>query len=143
MAIQVGGTTVIDNSRNLTSIANATLSGTLTPTKIAETAVALGNSGTAQTINLNNGTVFTCTLTGNCTFTVSNAATIATFVLILTNDGTAGRTVAWAGGTFTFAGGAAQLNRTTGTSGVDIWVFTTVDGGSNWRGNIALRDVKA
>jgi hypothetical protein len=143
MAIQVGGTTVIDNSRNLTNVVGATLSGTLTTTKIAETAVALGNSGTAQTINLNNGTVFTCTLTGNCTFTVSNAATIATFVLVLTNDGTAGRSVSWAGGTFTFAGGSANLNRTTGISGVDIWAFTTVDGGSNWRGNIVMRDVKS
>jgi hypothetical protein len=143
MAIQIGGTTVIDNSRNLTNIAAATLSGQLTTTKIGETVVALGNTGTAQTINLNNGTVFTATLTGNCTFTVSNAATVASFVLILTNDGTAGRTVAWSGGTFTFAGGASGIGRTTGASGVDIWVFTTVDGGTNWRGNIGMKDVKA
>lgn len=143
MAIQVGGTTVIDNSRNLTNTANATLSGTLTTTRIGETIVALGNTGTAQTINLNNGTVFSATLTGSCTFTVSNAPTVSSFVLILTNDGTAGRTVAWAGGTFTFAGGAGALNRTTGASGVDMWVFTTIDGGSNWRGNIAMRDIKA
>lgn len=143
MAIQVGGTTVIDNSRNLTNVVGATLSGTLTTTKIAETVVALGNTGTAQTINLSNGTVFTATLTGNCTFTVSNAATVASFILILTNDGTAGRSVAWAGGTFTFAGGSGSLNRTTGSSGVDIWVFTTVDGGTNWRGNIAFKDVKS
>jgi hypothetical protein len=143
MAIQVGGTTVIDNSRNLTNIAAATLSGQLTTTKIGETVVALGNTGTAQTINLNSGTVFTATLTGNCTFTVSNAATVASFVLILTNDGSAGRSVSWAGGTFTFAGGAGNLNRTSGGGGVDIWVFTTVDGGSNWRGNIAFKDVKS
>lgn len=143
MAIQVGGTTVIDNSRNLTNIVGATLSGTLTTTKIGETVVALGNSGTAQTINLSNGTVFTCTLTGNCTFTISNAASVASFVLILTNDATPSRTVAWAGGTFTFASGAAGINRTTAASGVDVWVFTTVDGGSNWRGNIGMKDVKS
>lgn len=143
MAIQVGGTTVIDNSRNLTNVVGATLSGTLTTTKIAETAVALGNTGTAQNINLNNGTVFTATLTGNCTFTVQNAASIASFILVLTNDGSAGRSVAWAGGTFTFAQGSANLNRASGANAVEIWAFTTVDGGSNWRGNIVMRDIKS
>lgn len=143
MAIQVGGTTVVDNSRNLTNIAAATLSGQLTTTKIGETVVALGSTGSGQTINLNSGTVFTATLTGNCTFTVTNSATVSSFILVLTNDGTAGRSVAWAGGTFTFAQGSASLNRKTDANAVEIWAFTTVDGGSNWRGNIVMRDIKA
>ena len=139
MAIQVGGTTVVDNSRNLTNIAAATLSGTLTTVKIAETAVALGTVTTTGAINLANGTLFTATLGGNCTFTISNPTGVSTFTLVLTNDGTAGRTVAWSGGTFKYPGGAASLSRTTTAAGIDIWVFFSPDGGTNWYGNIAQK----
>jgi hypothetical protein len=109
--------------------------------------VALGNSGTATSIDLRLGTVFTATLTGNCTFTLTNpnanASRGSSFTLILTNDGTAGRTVAWAGGSFRFPGGAAQISRTTTANAVDVWVFFTPDGGVTWYGNISMKDVKA
>lgn len=109
--------------------------------------VALGNTGTAITINANQGNVFTATLTGNCTFTLAsaNAASnrASSFTLVLTNDGTAGRTVAWSGGSFRFPGGAASLSRTTTANAVDVWVFFTTDGGTTWTGNIAMKDVKA
>ena len=42
MAIKIGGTTVVDDSRNLTNVVSATLSNTLTTTKVTETVVALG-----------------------------------------------------------------------------------------------------
>jgi hypothetical protein len=109
--------------------------------------VALGNSGTATSIDLRQGTVFTATLTGNCTFTLTNpnanASRGSSFTLILTNDGTAGRTVAWAGGSFKFPGGAAAVSRTTTANAVDVWVFFTPDGGVTWYGNISMKDVKA
>jgi hypothetical protein len=109
--------------------------------------VALGNSGTATSIDLRLGTVFTATLTGNCTFTLTNpnanASRGSSFTLILTNDGTAGRTVAWAGGSFRFPGGAAAVPRTTTANAVDVWVFFTPDGGVTWYGNISMKDVKA
>lgn len=109
--------------------------------------VALGNTGTAITINANQGNVFTATLTGNCTFTLAsaNAASnrASSFTLVLTNDGTAGRTVAWSGGSFRFPGGAASLSRTTTANAVDVWVFFTTDGGTTWNGNIAMKDMKA
>ena len=109
--------------------------------------VALGNSGTATTINLAQGNVFTATLTGNCTFTLSgsNASSSrgSSFTLILTNDGTAGRTVAWAGGNFRFPGGAASLSRTTTANAVDIWVFFTPDNGTTWYGNISMKNMIA
>jgi hypothetical protein len=143
MAISVGGTTVIDNSRNLTNIAAATLSGTLTTVKIAETLVAVGNSGTAATLNLASGTVFTVTLNGNATLTVSNPTGAAAFTVILLNDGTAGRTVAFAGGSFKFPGGAATLTRTTTANAIDIWVFMSPDGGTTWYGNIAMKNMIA
>lgn len=135
MAIQVGGTTVIDNSRNLSNIP------IITTTKIAETYVDLGSaiSGTV-TINLNSGTVFRGQMSGNTTFSVSNAATASSFILMLYNNG-AGYSVAWSGGTFRFPGGSGQLNRTTGTGGWDVWGFATYDAGSNWWGNIVMRNM--
>ena len=144
MAIKVGGTTVIDDSRNLT-VVNSTPTGTLTTKKIAETLVSVGNSGTAATIDLSAGTVFTVTLNGNATLTITNTTGAAAFTVILTNDGTPGRTVAWAasGGSFNFPGGAAALARTTTASGVDIWVFFSPNGGTTWYGNIAMKAMAA
>ena len=145
MAIKVGGTTVIDDSRNLTSIASATLTGTLQTQKIAETLVAVGNSGTAATLNLSSGTVFTVTLNGNATLTITNPTNVASFMLILTNDATPSRTVAFAGSgaSFKFAGGAAALTRTTTAAGIDIWVFFSPDGGTTYYGNIAMKNMIA
>jgi hypothetical protein len=143
MAIKVGGTTVVDDSRNLTNVVGATLTGTLQTQKIAETLVAVGNSSTAATLNLSSGTVFTVTLTGNATLTVSNPTNVASFTLILTNDGTAGRTVTFAGGSFVFPGGAATLSRTTAANGVDVWVFFSPNGGTTWYGNIAMKNMTA
>ena len=143
MAIKVGGTTVVDDSRNLTNVVSATLTGTLQTQKIAETLVAVGNSGTAATLNLSSGTVFTVTLNGNATLTVSNPTNVASFMVILTNDGTAGRTVAFAGGSFVFPGGAATLSRTTTAGGVDVWVFFSPNGGTTWYGNIAMKNMIA
>ena len=143
MAIKVGGTTVVDDSRNLTNVVSATLTGTLQTQKIAETLVAVGNSGTAATLNLSSGTVFSVTLNGNATLTVSNPTNVASFMVILTNDGTAGRTVAWAGGSFVFPGGAATLSRTTAAGGVDVWVFFSPNGGTTYYGNIAMKNMIA
>jgi hypothetical protein len=109
--------------------------------------VALGNTSTAKTIDLNAGNVFTATLTGNCTFTLANSNANSnrgsSFTLILTNDATAGRTVAWAGGAFRFPGGAATLSRTTTANAVDIWAFFTPNNGTTYYGNIVMKDVKA
>jgi hypothetical protein len=125
--------------------ARITAAGFTQPVAYADTVSALGNTGTATTINLLNANVFTATLTGNCTFTLSNpiATGSSSFTLILTNDGTAGRTVAWAGGSFVFPGGASALSRTTTANAVDVWVFFTPNGGTTWYGNIAMKDMKA
>ena len=86
---------------------------------------ALGNTGSAKTIDCNDSNVFTATLNGNATLTlatpnaVSNRGT--SFTLVLTNDGTAGRTLAFAGGTFKYPGGS--VTRTTAANKTDIWFF--------------------
>jgi hypothetical protein len=113
----------------------------------ADKVVALGNTSTAITIDLNLGNVFTATLTGNCTFTLANSNANSnrgsSFTLILTNDATPDRSVAWAGGSFKFPGGAATLSRTTTANAVDIWVFFTPDNGTTYYGNIAMKNMIA
>jgi len=138
MAIKVGGTTVIDDSRNLT-VVDSTPTGTLLTKKIAETVVAIGNTGTSATIDLSLGTVFTATLNGNATLTITNPATVSSFTLILTNDGTPSRTVAFSGGTFRYPGGT--VTRTTTASAVNVWFFFTTNGGTNWSGSIPMANL--
>ena len=116
------------------------------PTAYADTVVAAGNTGTALTLTCTSGNVFTATLTGNATITLSSpvgSGSSTSLTLILTNDGTAGRTVAWSGGSFRFPGGAASLSRTTTANATDIWVFFTPDGGTTWYGNIAMKNMAA
>ena len=104
-----------------------------TVTNYVESVVAIGNSGTTQTLSLTNGTVQTVTMTGNCTFTMPTATAGKSFILIATQDGTGSRTA-----TFTsvkFAGGVAPTLTTTATTGVDILTF--VANGTSWFGTYA------
>ena len=110
----------------------------------ADKVTALGNSGTATTITCTSGNVFTATLTGNCTFTLSapsttTANTATSFTLILTNDGTAGRTVAFSGGTFKYPGGS--VTRTTTANATDIWFFFSPNGGTTWYVSIPMANL--
>ena len=95
---------------------------------------ALGNTGTAVTIDCDDGNFFTATLTGNATITLatpnstSNRAT--SFTLLLSNDATADRTVAFAGGTFYYPGGS--ISRSTEANYVDLYFFFSPDGGTSW-----------
>ena len=104
---------------------------------------AIGNTGTSQAIALTSGTVYTATLNGNCTFTLSASNSVASrassFTLILTNDATPGRTVTWSGGTFKFPGGS--VTRTTTANAVDVWFFFTPNGGTNWYGSIPMANL--
>ena len=147
MAIQVGGTTVVDNSRNLTNIQSATLANTINLTGVSEGIVELGNTHTNPNINLFAGTVFRALLNNNATFNIQNASSlssnVSSFTLILTNDPTAGRSVAWAGGNFRFPGGAASLSRTTTAGAVDVWFFFTPDKGTTWFGSQPMKNLTA
>ena len=105
--------------------------------------VAIGNTGTAQTINCNTGTVYTATLTGNCTFTLAtpnpDSSRATSFTLVLTNDGTASRTVALAGGTFKYPGGS--IARTEDANATDIWFFFSPDNGTTWYVSIPMKNL--
>ena len=114
------------------TLTNKTLTNP-TVTNYVETVVAIGNSGTSQTLALTNGTVQTVTMTGNCTFTMPTNTAGKSFILIATQDATGSRTA-----TFTsvkWPGGTAPTLTTTATTGRDILTF--VADGTNWYGTYA------
>jgi hypothetical protein len=120
------GTVVGDSdSQTLTSktLTNPTVNG------YTEGVVAIGNTGTAKTIDLTSGTVQTATLTGHCTFTMPTATAGKSFVLLL-KTGAGGFT-----GTFTGvkwpAAGAPTI--TTAASKLDIVTF--IADGTSWYGS--------
>jgi len=114
------------------TLTNKTLTNP-TVTNYVETLYAIGNSSTAVTIALTNGTVQTVTMTGNCTFTMPTATAGKSFILIATQDGTGSRTAVFT--SVKFAGGVAPTLTTTATTGVDILTF--VANGTSWFGTAA------
>lgn len=122
--LTLGGTT--------STVGNLTTSN-VTVTNYTETVVAIGNSGTTQTLSLTNGTFQTVTMTGNCTFTMPTATAGKSFILICTQDGTGSRTAVFT--SVKFAGGVAPTLTTTATTGVDILTF--VANGTSWFGTYA------
>lgn len=114
------------------TLTNKTLTNP-TVNNYTEGVVAIGNSGTTQTIALTSGTVQTCTLTGNCTFTMPTATAGKSFVLILTQDATGSRTAVFT--SVKWPGGTAPTITTTASTGVDILTF--VANGTSWFGTYA------
>ena len=104
-----------------------------TVTNYIETLYAIGNSSTAVTIDLANGTVQTVTMTGNCTFTMPTATAGKSFILICTQDATGSRTAVFT--SVKFPDGTAPTLTTTATTGVDILTF--VADGTSWFGTAA------
>ena len=104
-----------------------------TVTNYVESVVAIGNSGTSQTLSLTNGTVQTVTMTGNCTFTMPTATAGKSFILICTQDATGSRTAVFT--SVKFPSGTAPTLTVTATTGVDILTF--VANGTSWFGTSA------
>lgn len=103
----------------------------------AETAATASlNAGTIS-INLDQGTNQTVTLTENVTgitlFGVNpNSSYTTTYTLRMIQDGTGGRTVTWPG-TIIWPGGSAPTVTSTANA-IDVFGFTTYDAGSTWYG---------
>ena len=141
-----GGAGAAPSSTNLLAISAAVTTGNyIKAIGYADTVTALGNTGVAINLDVTSGNVFTATLNGNATITlrypVSSGS--SSFTLILTNDATPGRTVAFSGGTFLYPGGAASLSRTTTANSVDVWFFFTPNGGTTWYGTIPMKNLIA
>ena len=131
----VVGTTDTQTLTNKTLTSPAVTTGTLTNptvTDYVESVVAIGNTGTSQTIALTSGTVQTATLTGNCTFTMPTATAGKSFILLLKQDGTGSRTATFTGVKFN-AAGAPTITAT--ANKMDILTF--VADGTNWYGSIS------
>lgn len=90
----------------------------------------------AVTLNLTNGNVFSLTLTGNVTLTFSGATSgkACSFAVYAKQDSTGSRTVTWPSGV-KWAGGSAPT-MSTSANALDIVVFESLDGGTNWYGSI-------
>ena len=145
------GTTAWSNTITGSTIAGTTLSGAVTGADqvmsavthkdYAETCAENAASGTAATIDLNDGNVHHVQLTGNCTFTFSNPIATgdsSSFTLILEQDGTGSRTATWPSEVKWAAATAPTL--TTTADKFDVLAFTTVDGGTRWFGFVAGQD---
>ena len=130
------------NSSGVSTIANlqstnVNVTGITTLSNVSERINNIGNTGTATTINLNNGTFVTATLTGNCTFTFTNPTPGASsFSLFLTNDGTAGRSIVWPA-SVKWPNNSVPL-RTTAANATDVYTFFTLNSGTDWYGNLSL-----
>ena len=106
-----------------------------------EVTSALGSGGGSRTIDLEDGNNFTATVsTSTVTWTFSNPTAsdeLCGFTLFLTNGGS--QTVNWPA-SVDWAGGTAP---TLTTSGLDILVFVTTDGGTIWHGMVGSADSKS
>ena len=102
-----------------------------TVTNYVESVVAIGNSGTSQTLALTSGTVQTVTMTGNCTFTMPTATAGKSFILIVSSG--AGSFA----GTFTSVKWPSATAPTLTTTASRWDILTFVADGTNWYGNSA------
>jgi len=109
----------------VTSVAGAAALGLSGP-------FAAGNSGTALTINWNNGSAQKVTMTGNCTFTFTALEALMAdnnLTLYLTQDGTGSRTATWPASVKWTGAAAPTLTTTAGAT--DIVTFKW-DGTNYW-----------
>lgn len=101
---------------------------------IYEEATTVTSSSNAATINLRDGTHFEHTLTENVTYTFSNPAAsgkVSAFTLKVIQDSTA-RTITWPTSVDWQNGIAPTISD--GSGEIDVYVFITYDGGTNYYG---------
>ena len=138
MAVQVAGTTVIDDSRNANNIVNITATGSVQSASVLATSYNenfVSLSGTSPTIDCSAGNVFGITTSGTTTFSFSNVPSSGRaygFTLDITAGGT--HSLNWPS-SVKFAGGTAPDAPASGET--DVYGFYTRDGGTNWYGFLA------
>ena len=96
--------------------------------------VFTGNSSTAITLDLANGTVQIITLTGNCVYTFPTPVAGKSFTLIHLQDATGSRTVTWPS-TVDWPSATAPTLTATALK-ADKFVFTAISG-TSWLGSVA------
>lgn len=119
--------------------ANQTVAAEFKANSYNESYVEVTSTTNAATIDCESGNTFSHTLTENTTFTFSNPPATGTafaFTLKLVQDaGASGYTVTWPA-SVDYAGATAPT-LTADANAVDVFVFYTHDGGTNWYGFVA------
>jgi hypothetical protein len=133
LATLAGSETFTNKTLTSPSITTGTLTNP-TVTNYVETPYS-ANSSTAITLALTNGTVQIITLTGNATITMPTATSGKSFIMLLKQDATGGRTVTWS--TVKWAGGTAPTI-TSVASRQDILSFFA--DGTNWYGVVVAQN---
>ena len=110
---------------------NVNIDGNLTFDSFTESVVTIGNSSTSQTISLTSGTVQTCTLTGNCTFTMPTATAGKSFNLFL-NSGAGNYTA-----TFTGVRWADSATPTATITANKVDIYSFISDGTYWYGSFS------
>ena len=115
---------------------DTTLTGELTADSYNETYAAVTSTTNATTVNCEAGNTFSHTLTENTTFTFSNPPASGTAysmsIEIIQDASASGFTVTWPASVDFPAATAPTL--TADANAVDVFVFTTRDGGTTWYG---------
>jgi hypothetical protein len=108
----------------------------LKATSYNETYAAVTSSSSATTVNCEAGNTFMHTLTESTTFTFSNppasGTAYAMSIEIIQDAGASGFTLTWPASVNWPAATAPRITDT--ANAVDVFVFTTRDGGTNWHG---------
>jgi hypothetical protein len=119
-----------------TFTADQTVTAEFIATSYNETYVAVTSTSNATTVDCEAGNTFSHTLTENTTFTFANPPATGTgytmTIEIIQDSGASGYTVTWPTSVDFPAATAPTLTAT--ASAVDVFVFTTRDGGTNWYG---------
>ena len=130
-ALKTAPTGDVVGTTDTQGLTNKTLTNP-TVTNYVESVVAIGNTGASKSIDLTSGTVQTATLTDNCTFTMPTRVAGKSFILLLRQDATGGRTATFTGVKFN-AAGAPTITAT--ANKMDILTF--VADSTNWYGSIS------
>ena len=119
-----------------TFTASQTVSAEFIANSYNETYAAVTSTSNATTVNCEDGNTFMHTLTENTTFTFSNPPASGTAYTMTTeiiqDAGASGYTVTWPTSVDWPSATAPTLTAT--ASAVDVFVFTTRDGGTTWYG---------
>jgi len=124
------GNTTVGLGNTTATIGNVTVSNT-TVTLYTESVVAIGNSGTSQSLSLTSGTFQTVTMTGNCTFTMPTATAGRSFILVISTG--AGSFT----GTFTSVKWPSNTAPTLTTTASRWDILSFFSDGTNWYGAYA------
>jgi hypothetical protein len=128
--------TQLDAKMTPTYTGDVDITGELIADSYNETYAAVTSTSNATTVNCENANSFSHTLTENTTFTFSNppaSGTSYTFSIEIIQDASAsGYTVTWPASVDWPAATAPTL--TADASAVDVFVFSTRDGGTTWYG---------